>query len=99
MTYALSEEAAHELDEAFQSYLERASAKVAENFLVEFERAALLVDRYPGIGTPVRGGRRVFPLRRYPYSLIYRSTDEGARIGAVAPQRRGPMYWKKARAR
>ena len=66
MTYSLSEAAERELEEAFERYLEHASAKVAENFLAEFERAAHLVDEYPGIGTPTTNGRSVHPIRRYP---------------------------------
>ena len=99
VTYSLSDGAARELSETFDRYLEHASAKVAENFLIEFERAARLVDQFPGIGTPTKNGRRVFPLRRYPYSLIYRTADEGVKVGAVAPQRRGPGYWRRARSR
>jgi plasmid stabilization system protein ParE len=99
VTYSLTEDAARELEEAFDRYLEHASPKVATDFLAAFERAARLVDRYPGVGTPTKNGRLILPLRRYPYSLIYRSTPEGARIGAVAPQRRGPLYWRGALAR
>jgi plasmid stabilization system protein ParE len=90
----LTAEAAQELEAVFEHYLEHAGAGVAGRFLLEFERAALLVDQYPGVGTPTKKGRRIFPIRRYPYSLIYRSTSEGARIGAVASQHRGPGYWR-----
>jgi plasmid stabilization system protein ParE len=100
MTYSLSAEAAEELEEAFLHYQEHASSKVAQSFLDEFERAAALVDEYPGIGTKASNGRRIFPLRRYPYSLVYRSAgEEGVRIGAVAHQSRGPKYQRQARAR
>jgi plasmid stabilization system protein ParE len=94
VTYALSAEAERELAEAFAHYLENASAKVAERFLNEFVRAAGLVDANPGLGTPSINGRLIFPIRRFPYSLIYRPSDEGVRIGAVAHQRRRPRYWR-----
>ena len=99
MTYSLIEAAAEELEQIFEHYLENASPKVAENFLFEFERAARLVDEFLGIGTPTKNGRRVLRIRRYPYSLIYQITNEGAKIGAVAPQRRGAKYWREAKAR
>jgi plasmid stabilization system protein ParE len=99
VTYSLSAAAAQELEEALSHYHEHASSKVALSFLDEFERAARLVDEYPGIGTKATNGRRIFPLRRYPYSLIDRSTGEGAKIGAVAHQSRGPKYQRQARAR
>ena len=94
MTYSLSEEAEQELAEAFAYYLEHASAKLAERFLDEFVRAARLIDSNPGLGTPTLGGRRIFPIRKFPYSLVYRPSDQGTGIGAVAHQMRRPKYWK-----
>nr|WP_246312615.1 type II toxin-antitoxin system RelE/ParE family toxin [Aquabacterium terrae] len=90
----MSEEAERELARAFAYYLEHGSANVAERFLAEFVRAAQLIDSSPALGTPTLNGRRVFPMRRFPYFLVYRSTAEGTRIGAIAHQRRRPSYWK-----
>ena len=94
MTYSLAAEAEREISEAFAYYLQNGSAKVAERFLTEFARAAQLIDTNPGLGTPTLNGRRIFPIRKFPYSLVYRSSDEGARIGAVAHQNRRPGYWR-----
>ena len=94
MTYFLSVEAEQELAEALAFYRERASQVVAAAFLGEFERAAVLLAQNPGLGTPSLNGRRVFPLQRFPYSLIYRNSAEGIRISAVAHQRRRPAYWQ-----
>ncbi len=94
MTYALSEEAEKELAEAFSYYLAHASRKVAERFLDEFTRAARLIDSNPGLGTATLSGRLMFPLRKYPYSIVYRASDQGARIGAIAHHKRPPRYWK-----
>jgi plasmid stabilization system protein ParE len=96
VAYSLSPQAAGELEDAFAWYLEHASPRVAAAFLDEFERAAGLVDRHPGLGTKTSNGRLVYPLRRYPYVLIYRVAAEGARIGAVAHERRGPRYRQQA---
>lgn len=94
MSFSLTQEAERELEEAFAYYMEHGSKKVAERFLDEFTRAARLIDSNPGLGTPTLNGRRIFPIRRYPYSLVYRSDSEGARIGAVAHQKRKPSYWQ-----
>ena len=99
MTYFLAPEAVEEIQEIFTWYLAHASPRVAAAFLDEFERAARLVDRDPGLGTKTSNGRLVFPVRRYPYSLIYRQTDEGTRIGAIAHKRRGPRYRQHAERR
>jgi len=95
MSYSLSPEAEQELDEAFTYYLENASAKVAARFLDEFVRAAQLIGSNPGLGTATISGRRIFPIRKFPYSLVYRTSDQGVRIGAMAHQRRQPKYWKQ----
>lgn len=96
MSYWLSPEAAEELEEIFAWYLEHASPRIAAAFLDEFERAAELVDQHPGLGAKASNGRRIFPVRRYPYFLIYRTTAEGARIGAIAHKRRSPRYRQQA---
>ncbi len=96
MSYFLAPQAAEELEEIFNWYIKHASLRVAAAFLDEFERAARLVDRAPGLGSRTSNGRLIFPLRRYPYLLIYRMAEEGARIGAIAHERRGPRYQRKA---
>ncbi|MDH4191185.1 MAG: hypothetical protein OEW21_13395 [Betaproteobacteria bacterium] len=48
----------------------------------------------PGFGTPGGGGRRSYPLRRFPYSLIYRPTEKGVRVLVVGHQHRKPGYWR-----
>ena len=94
MSYFLSAEAEQELAEALAFYKERASHVIAMAFLAEFSRAAALLVENPGLGTPSLSGRRIFPLHRFPYSLIYRADAEGIRISAVAHQSRRPAYWQ-----
>ena len=93
MNYFLSSEAEEELAEAIAFYRERASISVAIAFLAEFTRAARLIAANPGLGTRTSRERRLFPLHRFPYSLVYRAEDEGIRIGAVAHHSRRPGYW------
>jgi plasmid stabilization system protein ParE len=94
VSYFLSVEAEQELAEALAFYSERASASVARAFLAEFTRAAQVIDSNPNLGTLTARGRRMFPLHRFPYSLIYRVEDAGIRISVVAHQRRRPGYWR-----
>ena len=94
VSYFLSQEAEEELAEAIAFYNEHASNSIAHAFLSEFIRAARLVEANPGIGSPTSRGRRLFPLHRFPYSLVYREEDDGVRIGAVAHQSRRPGYWR-----
>lgn len=94
MNFFLAREAEEELAQAVAFYNSRASTAVAHAFLVEFTRAARLVAANPGLGTPTTRERRLFPLHRFPYSLVYRVDDEGVRIGAVAHHSRRPGYWR-----
>jgi plasmid stabilization system protein ParE len=94
VTYSLHPEAEKELVEAFAFYKEQASNAVARAFLREFGRVANLLVANPGFGTPTGGGRRSYPLRHFPYSLIYRPTENGIRILVVGHQQRRPGYWR-----
>jgi plasmid stabilization system protein ParE len=93
VNYSLHPEATRELEAALAFYREQGGIGLARAFLLEFERVATLLVSNSGFGTPTTGGRRSFPLRRFPYSLIYRSTGEGIRILVVGHQHRRPAYW------
>jgi plasmid stabilization system protein ParE len=94
VTYSLHPEAASELEDAFNFYREQGGARLAQAFLTEFERVATLLVSNPDFGTPSSGGRRSFPLRRFPYSLIYRATAAEITILVVGHQHRRPGYWR-----
>jgi toxin ParE1/3/4 len=61
--------------------------------LIKFEEKAQLLTEFPGIGTPTTKGRRLFPIGRYPYSMLYRIQDGAVRISAIAHHSRRPGYW------
>ncbi|MCA8938028.1 MAG: type II toxin-antitoxin system RelE/ParE family toxin [Planctomycetes bacterium] len=93
MTYSLHPEATKELEEALAFYREQGGVGLARAFLAEFERVATLLASNHGFGTLTSGRRRSFPLRRFPYSLIYSSTGQDIRILVVGHQHRRPGYW------
>lgn len=86
-----------DLTAAFLYYKAEAGSAVAGRFLNEFERVVHLLEANPGFGTPTQDGRRSFPLRGFPYSLIYRTTSEGLRILVVRHQHRDPSMGKERR--
>lgn len=94
MTYSLDPLAEKELEDAFNYYRKQGGINLAQAFLTEFERVATLLCANAGFGTPAGGERRRFPLRRFPYSLIYRATATGLRILVVGHQHRAPSYWR-----
>ena len=95
MSYWLHQEAEAELDSAAAYYAERATLKIGVAFLEEFERAIGLLQINQQLGTRKEEGMRVYPLRRFPYSVVYREdADAGPQIYAVAHQNREPGYWR-----
>jgi len=95
VSYSLHPDAATDLTEAASFYRRKAGAALASRFLDEFERVARLLVEHPALGTPLRQGRRIFPLRFFPYSVVYRGTYEGLLILLVRHQRRAPRYFQK----
>ena len=87
MIYELHPEAEAELTSASLYYAEEASNRVALAFLAEFERVAELVEENQQLGTRSKSGLRVYPFRRFPYSIVYRETQTGPYVYAVAHQR------------
>jgi plasmid stabilization system protein ParE len=94
MIVSLHPEADEELIAAAVHYARHASRRVAADFLDQFDRAIALLQEYPRLGTPWRGEVRRFPLRRFPYSVVYSETAERLRVVAVAHQHRRPGYWR-----
>jgi plasmid stabilization system protein ParE len=94
MTYLLHRDAERELEAAFQFYKNKASMRVAQRFLDEFERVASMVDESPEIGTRTNSDRRTFPFRTFPYSIIYKSINADVKILVVRHDRRSPDFGK-----
>lgn len=92
MTYSLHPDAEQDIADALDFYREQAGVLIAQRFLSEFERIAQLLIEHPDIGTPTSKGRRVFPLRVFPYSVVYRSVEAGIRVIVVRHQHRKPGY-------
>ncbi|TDP71147.1 type II toxin-antitoxin system RelE/ParE family toxin [Roseateles toxinivorans] len=85
--------AEHELDEALNwckaHYGQRASTRLR----LQFERAGELLMTHPELGSPAPTQARQLPLRRYPFTLIYRIDGAVIHVLAVMHQRRKPGYW------
>ena len=92
MTYSLHPGAEQDIAAALDFYTEQAGLLLAQRFLDEFERVARLLVTHPGFGTPTTKGRHVFPLRIFPYSVVYRHLEAGIRIIVVRHQHRKPGY-------
>jgi plasmid stabilization system protein ParE len=92
MSYSLHPEVESDLAAAARHLQVHASARIAARFLAEFERVTLLLVEHPGFGTPMSRGRRIYPLRMFKYSVVYRAVDGHVRILVVRHQKRKPEY-------
>lgn len=92
MNYALHRGAEQDLLEAARFYRREGGPKLANRFLDEFERVAQLLAEHPGFGTPTQHDHRIFPLRDFPYSVIYSERDGRLRILVVRHQHRDPTF-------
>ncbi len=92
MTYSLHPGAERDVADALDFYYEQAGPLLAMRFLEEFERVAKLLVEYAAFGTLTTNGRRTFPLRVFPYSVVYRALESGVRILIVRHQHRKPGY-------
>ena len=93
MILSVSPDADRELSEGAIFYTREANAEVGLAFILEYERALALLCAHPHLGAPWRNNRRRFPLRKFPYSIIYYVHGEELRVIALAHHRRKPSYW------
>jgi len=91
---SLAPGAEQDLVEGGLYYSREANADLARAFISEFERSAALLGEQPELGAPWRGRARRFPLRRFPYSIVYYLSEGHIRILAVAHQSRKPGFWR-----
>lgn len=93
MTPTVSPEADRELTDGGVFYAQESGRELGLAFIAEFERTLNFLCLHPRIGAPWRNGRRRFPLRRFPYSIIYYIRDDELRVIAIAHHRKRPDYW------
>jgi toxin ParE1/3/4 len=89
----LHPEALAEADSALLWYRER-SAKAARAFIAEIQRALNRVVESPQRWPVAKAGWRRYPLRRFPYFVVYQEMPDYILILAVAHGRRRPGYWR-----
>lgn len=52
-------------------YRRRAGEAVAQRFGVQLQRTLSVLQGTPDLGTPLSGGRRLMPLKVFPYAVVY----------------------------
>jgi plasmid stabilization system protein ParE len=92
MKLSIQNEAEQDIERAADFYRREGSAALAMQFLAEFRRLSQLVLEHPGIGSPRQAMRRGFRMRVFPYTVIYRVTEDEVRILVVRHDRQRPGY-------
>lgn len=86
-------EAQKEIDETF-AYYESKREGLGHDFVVEVEVATARIQRFPKISAKFNETEyRRCLVKRFPYLIFYRETDDDIRIVAVAHSKRKPGYW------
>ncbi len=78
---------------AAEWYRER-SLFAGDRFINEVEAAMRAICQDPLRYQPIRGGFRVFRLRRFPFKIIFHHTDELVTVYALFHERRRPDAWR-----
>lgn len=93
MSYRFGPTARHEFLEAGSRYLSGGGPQVAGRFARAVKKALALLVIMPELGSPSYPNVRTWPLRRFPYTLVYRMSGVVLVVVAVAHQGRALGYW------
>ena len=73
---------------------EERGAGLGDELLQEVRRVTALLCDFPEIGERLDAHRRRFPLKRFPFGVIFRVDGETLRILALAHRRQRPGFWR-----
>ncbi|MFA6444452.1 MAG: type II toxin-antitoxin system RelE/ParE family toxin [Sterolibacterium sp.] len=85
--------AAEELDDAL-TYYRDVHPDFAEALFHEVSRAKKLIVQFPYAWKNYGGGLYGFVVRRYPYTIVYRVSDDAMWVLAYAHHKRRRGYWR-----
>jgi toxin ParE1/3/4 len=94
VTYRFAPAARQEFIDAVQWYMIEAGTTIAEHFDWAIDRALRLLTVMPNVGTQSYPGVRVWALKDFPYSVVYRVQADDIVVIAIAHQSRAPTYWR-----
>jgi toxin ParE1/3/4 len=97
MKVSLSLEALTDAQQVADWYIDQYAGPAALALSAEIDSALEKLCRSPGLGTPGPEGTRIWPIHRFPVSLVYRVQGDELRVIAVASQRKRPGYWRGRR--
>ncbi len=94
MTYRFAPSARQDFIDAVQWYLDEAGSTIAEHFDWAVDRALRLLVVLPNVGTRSYPGVRVWALKDFRDSVVYRVEADEIVVIAIAHQSRAPSFWR-----
>lgn len=94
----LHPQAEEEAGNARAWYAER-SFRAADAFLSELDAAMESISDAPHRWPRIYGRYRRFPMRKFPFSIVYIQRSDFIEVMAVAHYRRRPGYWQQRQPR
>lgn len=77
-------------------YYKQFDRSLSSDFIEEFDQAVQRLLDFPKAGSPYLHGTKRIILRRFPYSIVYKTyRDEMIVAHAVMHMKRKPDYWKE----
>jgi plasmid stabilization system protein ParE len=94
----LTAPAKQELREVAKWYAGK-SPDLGRDFIAEVRRVLQLLEQFPGAGSSVPylddPDTLRFPVRRFPYQVVYVELEEILEIIAIAGDQQKPAYWQE----
>ncbi len=84
--------ARRDFDESFDWYSKR-STRTAERFADAVDAALTEVANHPTRFGGVDGVHQDYPVKRFPFRIVYRVVDNCILVVAIAHAKRRPRYW------
>ena len=78
---------------AAREWYEARSAAAGAAFMAELDVALERIEEAPGAWSQYLAGTRRYLLRRFPFFVVFRHSEDGVQIVAVAHASRQPGYW------
>jgi toxin ParE1/3/4 len=76
------------------AFFEERRAGLGKSLISEFERYIKLAEERPKAWKQIHpSGVRRIGLRRFPFSILFRTLETGPQVTAFAHHRRRPGYW------
>ena len=84
--------ARHDFDESFDWYSER-STQAALRFANAVDTAVAQIVAHPTRYASADGIHREFPLKKFPFRIVYRLVENRVLVVAISHAKRRPGFW------